>query len=341
MKSVVICVDDEKIILDSLRSLLKNAPELNIKLEIAESAEEALELAEYINEQNMDLAVAISDQLMPGMKGDEFLINLHKIFPKTMNIMLTGQAGIDAIANVVNNADLYRYITKPWESTDLIMTVKEALKKYNSDKIIEEQNRKIERLNLAMIEALENANNVNDECTGKHIKRVSEYAALIAHRSGQDEEFIRRIRSYASLHDIGKVGVSSEILNKPGKFTEEEFLKMQEHVILGSRILDSEEMDIMAKNIAQYHHEKWNGTGYASKLAGDQIPLEARIVAIADVFDALTTKRPYKDALSYEAAYDIIVKEKGYHFDPALIDTFVACFNEMMEIHKKNADCSK
>jgi putative two-component system response regulator len=331
-KPAVICVDDEKMILDSLRLLFKADSELNIKLILAESGEEALEVASEIHKENTEIAVVISDHLMPGMKGDEFLIRLHRLSPKTMNIMLTGQAGVDAVGNAINKAALYRYITKPWESTDLLMTVKEALKKYNKDKQIEELSMRIEKLNIAMIQALENANQLNDDCTGNHIRRVSDYAALIAKRSGQDPIFTKQLKIYATMHDIGKIGIPGEILNKPGRFTDEEFKVMQQHVQYGAKILDSPEIDQMARNIALYHHEKWDGTGYLSGLAGEEIPFEARIVAIADVFDALTTERPYKKAFPVEEAYSIILKQKGIQFDPHLVDVFSGCYHELLKI---------
>jgi putative two-component system response regulator len=336
-RPAIICVDDEKIILDSLRSQFNDVLDQDIKLELAESAEEALDLVTELFNRKIDLAVVISDYLMPGMKGDEFLIRLHRISPKTMKILLTGQAGIEALGNAVNNAHLYRYITKPWDFTDLYLTVKEALGKFNQDRIIEEKNIKIEKLTIALTGALENANSLYDNYTGSHIKQVSSYATLIAAKSGFDEDYVKRIKIYSTLHDIGKVGIKSSILNKPGQFTDEEFKIMQEHVIYGSRILSSNDIDIMAKNIALYHHEKWDGTGYMYNLKGEAIPLEARIVALADVFDALTTKRAYKEALTAEEAYEVIKGEKGKHFDPSLVDVFLKYFDQVLNI-KANSE---
>ena len=118
---------------------------------------------------------------------------------------------------------------------------------------------------------------------------------MIAEKFGCDREFVQKIKLYASLHDVGKVGIPDSLLKKPGKYTPEEFIAMQEHVRIGYQILSTTEMDEMAGNIAFYHHEKWDGSGYVSKLSGEDIPLEARIVALADVYDALMSKRVYKD----------------------------------------------
>ncbi len=120
---------------------------------------------------------------------------------------------------------------------------------------------------------------------------------------------------YASLHDVGKVGLPDSLLKKPGKYTPEEFIAMQEHVVIGGRMLESDEIDPMARNVALYHHEKWNSSGYVHQLAGEAIPLEARIVTIADVYDALTSKRVYKEAFTDEKADRIIREESGKHFD--------------------------
>jgi len=174
-----------------------------------------------------------------------------------------------------------------------------------------------------LVSALESANLFNDEDTGNHIRRVSDFSGALARLAGRDEAYVKRIRLYASLHDVGKVGISDAILKKPGPYNEEERRTMEQHVLIGSRMLSSESIDPMARNIALYHHEWWNGKGYCQGLAGDDIPLEARIVALADVYDALGTKRVYKDAFPEEKIDAIIREEAGIHFDPNLVDLFL------------------
>ena len=163
-------------------------------------------------------------------------------------------------------------------------------------------------IQASLVTALENANYYNDDNTGNHIKRVQHYSELLAKLRGMEGEFVKRIAVLSSLHDVGKVGLSDELLKKPGKYSQAEFEAMKEHVLIGERMLKSSAIDEMAWKIARYHHERWDGTGYIEGLKGEAIPLEARIVSVVDVFDALSTKRPYKDPFPQEKI-DAIMKE--------------------------------
>jgi putative nucleotidyltransferase with HDIG domain len=200
--------------------------------------------------------------------------------------------------------------------------------------LVEEKTQKVSSLTIALINALENANLLNDSDTGKHIKRVSAYSAFLAEQYGCERDFVKRIALYASLHDVGKVGLPDAILKKPGTYTEEEFLAMQQHVVIGAKMLENEEIDLMARNIALYHHEWWDGTGYVNQLTHDDIPLEARIVSLADVYDALTTERVYKGAFSEEKAEEIIAEESGTHFDPTLVELFLENTHTIKDIKR-------
>ncbi|HPN83419.1 MAG TPA: HD domain-containing protein [Spirochaetota bacterium] len=199
-------------------------------------------------------------------------------------------------------------------------------------KLVDEKTQKIERITIALVNALEDANLLNDADTGNHIKRVSKYSAVIARAYGCAPEYVRKIELYASLHDIGKVGIPDEILKKRGSFEDDEFERMKQHVLIGFRMLDSEDLDAMAKNIVRYHHEKWDGTGYIEGLAGETIPLEARIVALADVYDALTSRRAYKPAYCEKETEDIIRAGAGKHFDPAIVDVFFTRIESIISI---------
>ena len=173
--------------------------------------------------------------------------------------------------------------------------------------------------------------NIRDGDTGEHVSRVAQISQLIAEGIGLSQEQCRMIYLAAPLHDIGKIGIADAILSKPGKLTPEEFAKMQEHVTIGARILERGTSDLIktAELIAQSHHERWDGTGYPDRLSGADIPIEARIVAIADVFDALCSERPYKAAWAVEAAYAEIVRCSGSHFDPACVAAFRAKWSEI------------
>ncbi len=175
-----------------------------------------------------------------------------------------------------------------------------------------------------------------DDTTGKHVKRTSAYVRILANELkergiyGIDEDYVEKISNAAPLHDVGKIAISDTILNKPGRLTDEEFEKIKEHPVVGREMLETvlrevsgEEYQHIAYDIALCHHEKWDGSGYPNGIAGEEIPLSARIMAVADVFDALVSQRCYKDAFSYETAFQIIKDSSGTHFDPVLVDAFL------------------
>jgi len=332
---VVLCVDDEPIILQSLRIELRNALSGQCTIETAESGEEALDIFTEIRQDGRRLAILISDQNMPGMKGHEVLSRVKALSPETFTILLTGFSDLEGVKQAVNNADLYRYITKPWKKEEFIFTIREALRSFQQDRLIGEQTTKIEKLTFSMIHALEAANLSYDEDTSYHILRVSEYSAYLAEALKLDPAFVHRIRTYSKLHDIGKVGVACQLLNKPGRYTPEEFEIMKQHVWYGFQILNVEGIDEMARNIARHHHERWDGSGYLQSLSGEAIPLEARIVAIADVFDALLSKRIYKPALPFEEAFQLVLDASGTHFDPSIVRVFQAGRDDLLAIRER------
>ncbi|MGL4672322.1 HD domain-containing phosphohydrolase [Cetobacterium sp.] len=186
---------------------------------------------------------------------------------------------------------------------------------------------KEKRIARALVHSFEAANELNDEDTGNHILRVNLYSKFIAEKLKCSSSFIKQIGEYASLHDVGKIAISDAILKKPGKLTPKEFEDMKKHVVLGKDLVVKMELGKIAENIALYHHEKWNGSGYYYGLQKTDIPLEARIVGLADVYDALRQKRIYKDGFSHEKAVQIISEENGKHFDPDLVNIFLR-FNE-------------
>ena len=191
-----------------------------------------------------------------------------------------------------------------------------------------------------------------DDNTGCHIRRSSAYASLIAHNLRKNKKYKNMItRDYlynlaqsAPMHDIGKIGIPDAILQKPGKLSNEEFDKMKEHPIIGGKIIKDTfghlfngEYENMAYQVAMYHHEKWNGKGYPEGLSGDDIPLCARIMAVADVFDAVSAKRCYRDAMPLEDCYSIIENGRGMDFAPDIVDAFMMNKDEVEEIyHNKN-----
>jgi len=177
-------------------------------------------------------------------------------------------------------------------------------------------------INRSIVEAMETINHVHDDETGCHIRRVAAYCTLLARNLKLPPKTVRAIETYASLHDIGKIAVPEHILHKQGKLTDDEFKQIQQHTVIGWRIVRGLVLGSVAENLIHYHHEKWDGSGYPEGLSGEKIPLEARIMAIADVYDALRQKRIYKPAFSHEKACEIIISSSGSHFDPALVALF-------------------
>ncbi len=208
------------------------------------------------------------------------------------------------------------------------------------DDITEEHNKLLQGTFLSLLEA----SKLKDNDTGNHIKRVNEYSHILSvqlYRNPDypevDRDFIENISFLAAMHDVGKIGTPDDILNKEGPLDEREWTIMMEHTKNGAFIL-STYPDPMAKQIALFHHEKWNGSGYPYQISDRMIPLPARIVAIADVYDALRMKRSYKDPFSHEKASEIIVNNKGTHFDPSLIDIFENVAGDFAEIFEQMAD---
>ncbi|MFW1677856.1 HD domain-containing phosphohydrolase [Pontibacter sp. JAM-7] len=192
----------------------------------------------------------------------------------------------------------------------------------------------LERAYLDAIQMLGEAGHYNDTDTGEHIWRMAAYAQCLAEAAGLDQRSCELIQLAAPMHDTGKIGIPDQILRKPAKLDADEWQVMKTHTQIGYDILSRSTAPVfqMAAEIALNHHEKWDGTGYPAGLKGADIPLSARIVAVADVYDALTMIRPYKAAWSSEQAFEHIVSERGKHFDPALIDCFIELRAELEQI---------
>lgn len=186
----------------------------------------------------------------------------------------------------------------------------------------------------ALLSALENANYYNDSDTGKHAKRVANFSEFIATKFGLDSHYISQIKLFASIHDIGKVGISPIIIKKPGKLTFEEFEEIKTHVDIGYKMLKEAPISEIGKNIIKFHHERWNGKGYTSGLRGEEIPLEARIVAVSDVFDALVNSRAYKEAFPKEQVISILKEESGNGLQKELVDIVLTHIDELLKLNE-------
>jgi len=200
----------------------------------------------------------------------------------------------------------------------------------------DETNRIQEEMIMSFAEITENKSGQ----TGQHIKRVSEYSRVLAEELGLEPEHVEHIRIASTMHDVGKLLIPSEILEKPGRLTNEEYAVIKTHTTLGGKLLDNVEGEEMklSRTIALQHHERYDGKGYPRQMAGEEISLEGRIVAVADVYDALTSKRSYKNAWTEEDAYNEIIKGRGTQFDPKVVDAFVSAHDRILEVRDKYRD---
>jgi putative two-component system response regulator len=198
-------------------------------------------------------------------------------------------------------------------------------------------NQELQEAYIDTIHRLVLAAEYKNEDTGNHIKRISRYSALIAEKLGLPASEVQDILYASPMHDVGKIGVPDSVLIKPGRLTEQEFECIKAHTIIGADILANSRGKILrvAEQIAISHHEKWNGKGYPNGLFKDRIPLVGRIVGLADVFDALTSRRPYKNPYPIEVACDMIKKERGQHFDPDFVDIFMKNIDGILSIKEE------
>ncbi|HHZ02012.1 MAG TPA: HD domain-containing protein [Tissierellia bacterium] len=251
---------------------------------------------------------------------------------------------VDSKGRVVHNYGTIQDITEMKKAED-------ELKRYSQhlEELVEEKVKEISESQMATIYALIKLSESRDDDTGNHIERTASFCQLLAKRAKElpdfadeiDDKFVDTIYKASPLHDIGKVGIPDSILLKPGKLTDEEFEIMKTHVQIGYETLEKVQEQYayndflkMGMEITLYHHEKWDGSGYLYGLNGEEIPLSARIMAIADVYDALRSKRIYKEAFSHEKSMDIIVASSGSHFDPRLVSTLVENQEEFKLLYK-------
>jgi putative two-component system response regulator len=226
------------------------------------------------------------------------------------------------------------FISKPFSTPILLRRIETHIE---TDKLIKDSQRQLRNIQDAMISVIAEIVEDRDKVTGGHIERTQEYLRILVEEMQNEKIYndvvgkwdLRLLLPSAQLHDVGKIAISDLILNKPGRLNEDEYKVIQTHAAEGERIIDhimtktkDDGFLLHAKKFAGYHHEKWDGTGYPHGLSGEEIPLEGRIMAIADVYDALVSERPYKKAFTHEEAVEMILKDSGTHFDPVLIDVF-------------------
>lgn len=207
-------------------------------------------------------------------------------------------------------------------------------------KTLENMSEQYYKVILGIVDFLETGTSFDIKLTNHNFENIKKLVSLIGTRLCLDQKCIKNIVKYVAIHDIGKIGIDRAILRKPAKLTEAEMNEMKQHVEIGADLIVKTigEKNKVAENIVRYHHEAWNGTGYCTGLAGKAIPIEARIVALADIYDALRSKRAYKEAMSHEEAVRIIYEEIGRKLDPQVVEAFKACEKEIEELYSKGTD---
>lgn len=356
-QQMVLVIDDTPANLSLLNQLLR--PHYHVRL--ASSGARGLELAAM---QPPDLVLL--DIMMPEMDGYEVCRRL-KASPLSAGIpIIFLTAKIDAADEELGfEVGAVDFIHKPIAPSIVLARVRTHLQIKAWQTFLEDQSAwlqsEVERrvnevlyLQEAAIRVMVSLAEFRDECTGNHIRRTQTYVRLLAQhlsRQERDREFlsvehIDQIAKASPLHDIGKIAIPDHILLKPGKHTVEEFEIMKTHAMKGESMLIRTRQELgednlmlhFASQIARSHHERWDGTGYPDGLQGESIPLAARLMAVADVYDALRSVRPYKKAFSHEEAFDMLLQQRGRHFDPAAIDAFIALEDEFSLIARQLAD---
>lgn len=294
----------------------------------------------------------IIDYMMPKLDGFQIISRL-KNDPQWQNIPIIMMTAYDNVQNHVRAFDCGadEFLPKTANPSEIVARIRYHIRvKVNKDnllntrddleKIICDQSDQLKEASNEIIWRLAAASEYRDNETGTHIRRMAHYSAAIARAMGLPDKISRAILSSAPMHDIGKIGIPDSILLKPGKLTEKEWEIMRMHPIIGAKILEGSNIGIikMGKGIALTHHERWDGKGYPNGLKETQIALPGRVVALADVFDALTTERPYKPAFSIERSLQIISEESGKQFDPDVVAAFFAIIDEILEIKAEFKD---
>jgi putative two-component system response regulator len=313
MTGRVLCVDDDEQVRTMIQRVLDSAGHECVPAATATEARALLERGTF--------AAVLFDINLPDSSGLELLRELRQNHPDVAAVMVTGRDD-PTIADTALDLGAYGYLTKPFAPNELLIDLANALRRREA---VAETESALREAHMETLRRLSRAVEYHDGETGAHIERVGEHAAGIARARGLDEEEIELLRLAAPLHDIGKIGVPAALLNKRGPLTPDERLVVQQHTQLGRDLLAGSGNALLelAATIAWTHHERWDGGGYPRGLAGADIPLPGRIVAVADVFDAITSDRPYRDALSVDEALSIVAAQRGTAFDPDIVDAFL------------------
>lgn len=326
----ILIVDDEINNLQLLKRTLRG------KYRIL-TASNGLEGLETLKNNLDDVCLIVSDHKMPIMEGTKFLEEANIIAPDVIKILLTGFSDIEIITDAVNKCNLFQYILKPFNPDELQAVVKNGLDKFDLASSKSSILKDLKELFYKTIKSIASALDAKDPYTHGHSMRVTLYSIILAKELNVSEAELERIETAGLLHDIGKIAIPQAILCKPGRLTDDEFVIMKSHPVNSEKLIASIKKLHEVSPGVKHHHERWDGNGYPDKLAGEDIPFSARIIAIADTYDAMTSTRSYRKALDHDIAMAEIEKCAGTQFDPNLAKKFIEIGN-IIKTAKENPE---
>ncbi len=301
------------------------------------TASNGLEGLETLKNNINDVSLIVSDHKMPIMEGTKFLEEANKIAPDVIKILLTGFSDVEIITDAVNKCNLFQYVLKPFNPDELQEAIRNGLSKFDLASSKSLILKDLKELFYKTIKSITSALDAKDPYTHGHSMRVTLYSIILAKELNVPDNQLESIETAGLLHDIGKIAIPESILCKPGRLTDDEFMIMKTHPINSERLISSIERLHSISPGVKHHHERWDGKGYPDHLAGEDIPFSARIIAIADTYDAMTSTRSYRKALDHEVAIAEIEKCAGGQFDPVLAKKFVE-IQDIIKAAKENPE---
>ncbi|HKU25144.1 MAG TPA: HD domain-containing phosphohydrolase [Candidatus Sulfotelmatobacter sp.] len=318
-KPRILFVDDEPAMLESLRRSVRREFEADVAID----ADHGLD---YLR-SGRQYCIVVSDMRMPVMDGVEFLATVRTISPDSVRVMLTGCDDMGVAVRAVNDGCIFKFLSKPVPTEVLLACLRDCVTHYVGNReqkhAMASTVRALEQLDIGTLTAFARAIDANSPWTSGHSERVTKLALRIAHAMGLSAKDLQIVHRGSLLHDIGKIGTPPAILDKPGTLKPRETEIMRNHVKVGIRILEPIDSFKDLLGVVAQHHERFDGSGYPAGLAGDQICLHARIVAVADAYDALTSDRPYRKSVPEQKAIEILKEHSGTQFDPKVVDALI------------------